>query len=122
VPQFASAFGHRRQHCVPVGDGFIAGRLDATGEVFRREYGLFFHGVILACRVPPPHSSHGKSAPRGTGRLALRARAKCIEIVTVRKDSFLMERWLKTLKHDGRSLRIMSVGEKSCQRVAAFTK
>jgi hypothetical protein len=34
-----------------MGDGFVAGRLDAAGESFGGMYGAFFHAGILAWRV-----------------------------------------------------------------------
>jgi hypothetical protein len=47
---------------------------------------------------------------------------KCIEVVTGLRDSFLMERLPNTLKHERPSVRIIGVGEKSCQRVVAFSR
>jgi hypothetical protein len=48
MAQLAGAIGERGNHCVAVGDGFVAGRLDATGQGLGRVYCAFLHARILA--------------------------------------------------------------------------
>jgi len=48
MAQLAGAFGQGGNHCVTMGDGLVAGRLDTAGERFGWTYGALLHAGILA--------------------------------------------------------------------------
>ena len=48
MAQLAGPFGQGSNHGVTMGDGFVAGRLDAAGERFGWTYGALLHAGILA--------------------------------------------------------------------------
>jgi hypothetical protein len=48
MAQLAGAVGEGGDHCVTMGDGFVAGRLNAARQCFGWMDGAFLHGGILA--------------------------------------------------------------------------
>ena len=48
MAQFTGAFGDGGNHCVAMRDGFVAGRLNPTGEVLCGLDCALFHSAILA--------------------------------------------------------------------------
>src|SRR6266852_3931937 len=53
MAQLAASLGQRCEHGVAVGDGFVAGRLDAAGQSFCGTDGAF-HVAILSRRLARP--------------------------------------------------------------------
>ena len=71
MAQLAGAFGERGNHCVAMGDGFVAGRFDAAGQRFGWMYCAFLHAGILAWGLRGEEFHHGGRRERG-GRSAVK--------------------------------------------------
>jgi hypothetical protein len=84
MAQFAGALGKCRNHRVSVGDGFVAGRLDAAGESFGWMYRAFLHARILAWACEAKNSPQRPQMPKFEEEnlsawtvLAAQLRARC---------------------------------------------
>src|SRR6266852_2479573 len=67
MAQLAGSFSQRCEHGVAVGDGFVAGRLDAAGQSFCGTDGAFHVAILSRASRGPPNSGTSPRSSQSAG-------------------------------------------------------